>query len=583
MRALFTLNPFFYKYKYHFLLGISFVAAANYFAVESYFQIAKSIDVFKDILSQHNTKEPKPPYFTDLLKIAGKVLLLSLIGGAFKVAMRQTLIVASRHIEFDLKNRIYAQYQKLNLSFYKDHQVGDLMNRISEDVSLVRMYIGPGVMYTINLISLFTIVFIKMINTDKELTWYSLSSLPFLTICIYFISKTVNKRSEEVQIEQSTISSFVQDSFSGIRTIKSFLAENRFFTDYEKMASNYRDKALSLATVQAFFFPLMVFIIGISYIAILYVGGMKYIQGEIHLLSTIATFFLLVNMLIWPFTTLGWLSTVIQRAESSQKRINEFMLIKPDIVNTISHSTPIKGDLQFKDVSLTYKNTGIKALNQVSFNLKEGQTLAILGETGSGKSTLVSLITRLYEPDSGEVSIGGIPLAQLNLDQLRQAIGFVPQDSFLFSDSIANNILFGKVDASQNEIEASAKKADVHENIIHFTEGYQTLVGERGVTLSGGQKQRIAIARALIKQPSLLILDDSISAVDTKTEQAIMRQIGEENISKIIVTHRISTAKNADLILILKQGRVIESGQHHELIRQNGYYSTLYKDQLNRK
>lgn len=504
-----------------------------------------------------------------------------LLAGVLTIGTRQMIIVASRLIEFDLKNKIYQQYQELSLSFYKKYKTGDLMNRITEDVALVRMYLGPGIMYPMDLISRVSIIAYFMIQIDSELTLYTLAPLPVLSVLIYYVAKVINQKSKKVQEQQSAISSSVQDTFSGIRVIKSFNTENYVKTNYEIEAEEYQKRALSLSQVQAAFGPLMVIVVGVSNLVILYLGGLKYIEGTLDI-GSIAQFFLYLNMLIWPFTSLGWITMVVQRAEASMTRINEFLNFKSDIVNTTDEKIELKGDIEFRNVSFIYENTGIKALDDVSFVLKKGETLAVLGKTGSGKSTIALLIARLIEPTSGTILFDGHPIDTINVESVRAAIGYVPQEAFLFSDTLTHNILFGSDYSSKDEAIKFAKKAAVHDNIDGFKEGYDTVVGERGVTLSGGQKQRVSIARALVNNPTILIFDDSLSAVDTETEEQILNNLAEDLAGKtsVIITHRISSAKNADQIIVLDQGKVIENGTNEDLLTEKGYYYELFNKQL---
>lgn len=579
MKELFSLNPLIWRYKWLLLWGAVFVIASNFISVYSIRYVGKAINFIDDAL----TKSAANAELKQLLFYGFLVIALPVLSGALTFLQRQTIIVASRHIEFDLKNEIFKHYQVLDTTFYKNNRTGDLMNRISEDVGYVRMYLGPGIMYPINLVSLAIILIIEMLVIDKSLTFYTLAPLPILSVLIYFISKKINLKSQEVQAEQSNLSSYVQDIFSGIRVIKSFNRENTIKNTYAGLAADYKSKSISLANIQAFFFPLMLLVIGISQILILFAGGKEYIQGEITEIGTVAQFFMYLNMLIWPFASLGWISMVVQRAEASMKRINEFLNAQPEVYNSVEKTTEIEGDLTFENVTFTYQNTGITALKNVSFHLPKGQTLAILGKTGSGKTTLAELVARLFDPTSGMIKIDGIPLPQINLNSLRSQIGFVPQEAFLFSETLRDNIGFAMDDVQLDDVATYAKKADVHNNIIDFTAGYETKVGERGVTLSGGQKQRISIARALIKNPKILIFDDSLSAVDTETEENILQNIREASAQKttLIITHRVSSAKHADKIIVLHKGEIIQEGTHDMLLSQAGEYRELYEIQLN--
>lgn len=507
---------------------------------------------------------------------------LRIVAGLLTVGVRLMIIATSRHIEYDLKNEIYQQYQNLSLSFYKKHKTGDLMNRITEDVSFVRMYLGPGIMYPVNLISTTIILLIFMINIDPQLTLYTLGPLPILSFLIYKVASTINQKSRDVQKQQSTISSIVQDTFSGIRVIKSFNTEAVMMKNYEKEAETYEKKALSLAQIEAYFYPLMILIVGICNLLILYMGAVRFGEGKLNI-GLMAQFFMYLNMLIWPFTSLGWVTMLIQRAEASMGRINEFLKHKPEIENLVDEPSFISGKIEFRNVCYTYENTGIEAIKNLSFVIEKGKTLAIMGRTGSGKSTIALLLARILQPTEGQILIDDIPYEQLNLNSLREAIGFVPQEAFLFSDTIENNILFGsRGESSLEKVREYAKKAAVDENIEEFSDKYDTILGERGVTLSGGQKQRISIARALIKEPEILVFDDSLSAVDTETEEEILQNL-QSDLDKrttIIITHRVSSAKNANHILVLDQGREAEYGTHSELVKLERDYFGLIRNQL---
>jgi ATP-binding cassette subfamily B multidrug efflux pump len=509
----------------------------------------------------------------------------TIVAGFLTFLMRQTLIVMSRHIEFDLKNEVFRQYENLSQNFYKQNRTGDLMNRISEDVSKVRMYVGPAVMYTINTFIRFAIVILYMYNVSPLLTLYTILPLPILSYCIFKLSSEINKRSTTFQQYLSKVSSFTQEIFSGIRVIKAYSLENQHQNNMVDLAEESKRKSLSLARVQSLFGPLMIALIGISNLVVIYFGGVMYINGTIQNIGTIAEFILYVNMLTWPVASLGWVSSMVQEAEASQKRLNEFLKIEPEIKNNNENSSNIKGNISFENVSFTYDDTNIEALKNVSFTVKKGETLAILGKTGSGKSTILSLISRLYDVTEGEVKIDGNEISTLNLNDLRNNIGIVPQDAFLFSDTIKNNIKFGNQNATDEEVIQAAKNAVVHDNIIAFNKQYDTVLGERGITLSGGQKQRVSIARAIIKNPAILLFDDCLSAVDTETEEMILNNLFEISKDKttIIVSHRVSSAKNADKIIILEDGRIIQQGSHNQLINQDGYYASLYLKQLSEK
>lgn len=579
MKALQYLNKYFLKYKYRLLIGIIITIASKILALQVPQIIRESINVAEDYRNGIVTDLAvvKSELFHNILLIVAAALL----SGFFTFLMRQTIIVMSRLIEFDLKNEIYRQYQLLSLNFYKKNRTGDLMNRITEDVSKVRMYAGPAIMYSINMLVLFSVAIIKMYNIDATLTNYTLLPLPILSVLIYYLSRIINQRSTVVQQYLSKLTSSAQETFSGISILKSYGIEEKAMTEFENLSDKAKEKNISLFKVQALFFPSMILLIGLSNILVIYVGGLRYIEGTISL-GVIAEFIMYINMLTWPVAVVGWVTSIVQEAEASQIRINEFLKQEPEITNNTDEPSKIEGEIEFKDVSFTYDDTNIEALQHVSFKLKKGKTLGILGNTGSGKTTLISLIARLYDVKSGAVLIDGKPIEQLNLDNLRQSIGFVPQEAFLFSDTIKNNIKFGDESASDEKIEQAAKDAYIHHNIIEFNEGYNTYVGERGVTLSGGQKQRVSIARALIKEPEILIFDDCLSAVDTETEEIILNNLFKISQDKttIIVSHRISSVKNANTILVLEKGNIIQQGSHNELIKIDGYYKELYEQQL---
>jgi ATP-binding cassette, subfamily B, multidrug efflux pump len=586
MKELFSLNPYIFKYKYRLLLGFLFIALSNYFTVLAAKYVGEAINLIGLAIQSHkNSVAELEEYKLELVKYGLIIVGFPIISGIFRFAMRQTIIVTSRLIEFDLRNDIYKQYQQLSISFYKRNKVGDLMNRITEDIVSVRMYLGPGIMYIVDLAVLFSITLIQMLFESRELTLFALIPLPILSILIYTVSGKINKRSKKVQEVQSDISSFIQDSFSGIRIIKSYNNESIIREKYKEKSDLFQEKSMELSKIEAFFFPIMILTVGLSHVLILFMGGYLYINGIVNNLGTIAQFFLYINMLIWPFTALGWVSSIIQRASASQKRINEFLLEEPEIKNFIENPTPIKGKIEFKNVSFVYTNTGIEAIKNISFCVEQGKTLAIIGKTGSGKTTIAELISRLYDIDSGEIFIDNTPIKKLNLYDLRTSIGFVPQDAFLFSESIHNNIAFADKNATREKVIDLAEKASIDQNIINFKEGFETIVGERGVTLSGGQKQRISIARALIKERSILIFDDSLSAVDTETEEKILTNLLKLSKEKttIIITHRVSSAKNADKIIVLNEGEIIEYGTHETLMSEKKSYFTLYSKQLNEK
>jgi ATP-binding cassette subfamily B multidrug efflux pump len=583
MKELRYLNKYFVKYKFSFLLGIVITIIAQIFSLFTPKLISKS---FKVIESFSKDKTIAASAIRE--ELISNILLIiatTIIAGFLTFLMRQTLIVMSRHIEFDLKNEVFRQYENLSQNFYKQNRTGDLMNRISEDVSKIRMYVGPAVMYTINTIIRFTIVITYMYNVSPKLTLYTILPLPILSYCIFKLSTEINKRSTIFQQYLSKVSSFTQEIFSGIRVIKAYSLENQHQNNMIDLANESKSKSLSLAKLQAVFGPLMLALIGISNLVVIYFGGLMYIDGTIKSIGTIAEFILYVNMLTWPVASLGWVSSMVQEAEASQKRINEFLKIEPEIKNNNPNHSIIEGDIKFENVSYTYIDTNITALKNISFTVKKGETLAILGKTGSGKSTILSLISRLYDVTDGQITIDGNEISTLNLYDLRNNIGIVPQDAFLFSDSIKNNIKFGKENATDEEVITAAKNAVVHKNIMGFSKKYDTVLGERGITLSGGQKQRVAIARAIIKNPPILLFDDCLSAVDTETEETILNNLNEicKDKTTVIVSHRVSSAKNADKIIILDEGKIIQQGSHNQLINEEGYYASLYLKQLSEK
>ena len=582
MKALKHLNKYFFKYRYRLIFGVIITIIAKIFALFTPRLVGASINVVSDRLDGVITEDVfRNELMINILYLVGAAVF----AGLFTFLMRQTIINVSRYIEFDLKNEIYQHYQVLSLNFYKSNRTGDLMNRISEDVGKVRMYVGPALMYTINTITLFAVALIYMTSAAPKLTLYTLLPLPFLSLAIYNLSRLINKRSTIVQQSLSTLSTYSQETFSGISVIKSYGIEPRTNIGFEDLSNENRQKQINLTKVQALFFPLMILLIGISNIIVIYIGGIQYMSGEIEKIGTIAEFIIYVNLLTWPVATVGWVTSLVQQAEASQERINEFLKTKPDIENKASELTPIKGDIEFKNVSFVYPDTNIEALKNISFTVKSGKTLAILGKTGSGKSTILDLIGRLYDINHGAILVDDIIISDLNLYSLRESIGYVPQDAFLFSDSIENNIKFGKEDATDEEVIEAAKNAGVHKNIIGFNKGYDTILGERGITLSGGQKQRVSIARSIIKKPDILLFDDCLSAVDTETEEKILKNLVKltEGKTTIIVSHRVSSAKNADHIIVLDDGRIIETGSHDSLINSKGYYQELYAKQLSEK
>ena len=583
MKELRYLNKYFVKYKYSFLLGIIFTIIAQIFMLFTPKLISKSFKVIEAFAKDKTVS--KSVIHEELISNILLIIATTIIAGFLTFLMRQTLIVMSRHIEFDLKNEVFRQYENLSQNFYKQNRTGDLMNRISEDVSKVRMYVGPAVMYTINTVIRFAIVIVYMYNVSPILTLYTLLPLPILSYAIFKLSSEINVRSTIFQQYLSKVSSFSQEIFSGIRVIKAYSLENQHQNNMVDLANESKSKSLNLAKVQSLFGPLMLALIGISNLVVIYFGGLMYINGSIKSIGTIAEFILYVNMLTWPVASLGWVSSMVQEAEASQKRLNEFLKIEPEIKNKNLNKSVIKGSISFENVSYTYEDTNIKALQNISFSVKKGETLAILGKTGSGKSTILSLISRMYDVTEGKITIDENEISSVNLFDLRNNIGIVPQDAFLFSDSIKNNIMFGKENATMQEVESAAKSAVVHDNIIGFNKQYETVLGERGITLSGGQKQRVSIARAIIKNPPILLFDDCLSAVDTETEETILNNLYDicKDKTTIIVSHRVSSAKNADRIIIIEKGEIIQQGSHNQLINQEGYYADLYLKQLSEK
>ena len=581
MKELQYLNKYFFKYKYHFLFGIAITIVAQFFMLFTPKLISEAFKVIEDC---QNKKIPVALASSELIYKILKIVFATIIAGFLTFLMRQTLIVMSRHVEFDLKNEVYNKYQQLDQNFYKRNRTGDLMSRISEDVGKVRLYVGPAVMYTINTVIRFTIVIIYMYNVSPILTLYTLLPLPILSYVIFWLSKQINVRSTLFQQYLSKISSFTQEVFSGIRVIKAYSLEKQNQEKMIDLALESKTKSMNLAKVQSLFGPLMIVLIGTSNLIVIYFGGMMYINHApgMESIGKIAEFILYINMLTWPVASIGWVSSMVQEAEASQKRVNEFLKIEPEIKNLNLTKTKIEGSIEFKNVFFTYKDTNIKALKGISFKINQGQSVAILGNTGSGKSTILSLISRLYDVDQGQILIDDNEISKLNLNDVRNAVGIVPQDSFLFSDSIKNNIKFGKENATDDEIVEVAKKAAVYDNIVQFTNGFETILGERGITLSGGQKQRVSIARAIIKNPKILLFDDCLSAVDTETEEQILANL--ETVGKqkttIIVSHRVSSVKNADFIIVLEQGTILQQGSHEKLVNQDGYYQELYYKQL---
>ncbi len=594
MKSLKFLNPYLYKYRVRLLLGTLFVTVSNIFAIYPAEVLRKGIDLVIEGIRVNQLFEGAPlqpslreAFFSMLLVFGLIVIATALLKGLFMFFMRQTIIVMSRLIEYDLKNDIYQHYQKLDLAFYKKNKTGDLMARISEDVSQVRMYIGPAIMYAISTLTLFVLVLVRMLSIHVELTLYVLAPLPILALSIYFVSSRMIQRSEKVQRQLSRISSFVQENFSGIRVLRAYNRGDEAVRSFAEEADQYRRRNIDLVMVNALFLPMITLLIGLSTLITVYVGGIKVFSGDITT-GTIAEFILYVNMLTWPVASIGWVTSIVQRAAASQQRINEFLAYRPDVINPGGQEQHLQGAIRFNQVHFTYPDTGIEALKGVSFELEAGKSLAIIGRTGSGKSTIAALLARMYDPTSGTIELDGTPLNKLNLNSLRSAIGYVPQEVFLFSDTIANNIAFGfkpkhtPSDSDHEAIEQAARDAVIYESIDQFPERFETRVGERGVTLSGGQKQRVSIARALLRKPELLILDDCLSAVDTATEEQLLNNLRRimQGRTTVIIAHRISSVRFCDTILLLDQGKITEQGTHQELLDQDGIYASIYRKQL---
>jgi ATP-binding cassette subfamily B protein len=611
MKNLAQLNAYFWKYRGRLFAGFILIVFGNIFSVYAPVVVRDGIDFLADALrvkdqlqetnqipspssfqyiaSWFNTSEPTisftpENYASTVVKIgimlALLYLLMYVIKGVFLFYQRQALIVMSRHIEYDLKNEVYQKYQELDYTFYKRNRTGDLMNRISEDVNRVRMYAGPAVMYTLNLVVLLVMCTVVMLRIDVELTLYTLSPLPFMMIAIFYVSKTINKKTDLVQQQQSKLSTIVQESISGIRVLRAFGREQSFADTFSAESEHYKKKQLKLVRIDALFMPVIVILVGLSTILTVYIGAHKVMSGELSP-GVIVQFVFYVNILTWPFAVVGWVTSLVQKAEASQARINEFLHTTPDIVDATDAQKFVAGPLRMQNVCYNYPDSGIEALHDITLEIPIGKTLGVIGRTGSGKSTLAQLIPRMIDPSSGSISVGNTDIRHLKTTSLRENIGYVPQEVFLFSDSIRNNITFG-TEATDEEVVHAARIADVHNNILSFPDGYNTLLGERGINLSGGQKQRISIARAIIKNPEILLFDDCLSAVDTQTEDSIIRELKDvmKGKTSIVIAHRISTVKEADIIIYLDHGRITEQGTHAELLALNGSYASLYKKQL---
>jgi ATP-binding cassette subfamily B multidrug efflux pump len=588
MKALAYLNKFFYKYRWRLVPGVLFVIISNIFAVLPAQVVRVAFDLVTENISTYqlftgfNRQEMIYDIFGSSLLLFGLlVLILALLRGLFLFFMRQTIILMSRHIEYDMKNEIYSHYQRLSLAFYRRHNTGDLMNRVTEDVSRVRMYLGPGIMYSINTVILFILVIYAMLTVNVRLAIFSVLPLPVLAVIIFYVNTIIEHRSEQIQKRLSGLSSFVQENFSGIRVIKSYVRESFVREKFAAESEDYKTQSMAMAKVQAMFFPSMLLLIGLSNVITMYIGGVEVMKGNITA-GNIAEFIVYLNMLAFPVISLGWVTSLIQRAAASQKRINEFLHEEPEIQSPNAAPHTLKGKIEFRDVSFTYPDTGIQALKNVSFIANPGEMVAIIGRTGSGKSTIGNLIMRMYDTTGGHILIDDKPLTQLGLDNYRSQIGFVPQEVFLFSDIISHNIAFSADVLDMPRVEQAAKDAAVYNNIMELDKGFETLIGERGVTLSGGQKQRVSIARAIVKQPQVLIFDDCLSAVDTRTEEEILSNLGRimQDKTSIIISHRISTIKNADKIMVIDNGEIIEQGTHNQLMELKTAYFELYEKQL---
>ena len=583
MKELYYLNKYLIKYKYYYFVGTLFILFSTVFAIFPATLIRETFNLIEGGYNQYSAGNSgvKDEIISDVIFYASAIILAALVRGIFMYMMRQTIIVASRNIEYDLKNEVYYHYQTLPLQFYKNNNTGDLMNRISEDVSRVRMYLGPALMYGMNVTILMLMVIPFMFYINPTLAFYSIMPLPFLVVCIYFVQNIINKRSEQIQKSLSDLSTYVQETFSGIRLIKSFVREINFSKVFSNKSDEYKSKSLKLQFVLALFFPIIMTLIGLSIIITIYVGALEVFDGNLTL-GNIAEFLIYVYLLTWPVTALGWITSIIQRASASQKRINEFLVEKTDIVSRKHKKLNISGKIEFRNVSFKYPDTGVVGMDNISFKINAGESLGIIGSTGSGKSTVANSILRLFDLDNGKILLDDCEIKDLDITNFRRQIGYVPQDVFLFSDTIENNILFGAEDKEFKHVEEAARNADLIRNINSFPNKYKTKVGERGITLSGGQKQRVSIARAIIKKPKILILDDCLSAVDTRTENVILENLKNimSDTTSIIISHRISSVKLAKKILVIEEGKIIEKGTHKELLSIKGHYFNLYNNQI---
>ncbi len=586
MKDLSYLNKYLLKYKYYYIIGGIFILISTAFAIVPATLIRETFNLIESGFQEYNEGNiyVKDEILGNVLFFAIAIIAAAVFRGLFMYMMRQTMIVASRKIEYDLKNEIFFHYQTLPLSFYKNNNTGDLMNRISEDVGKVRMYLGPALMYGLNVIILMVMVIPFMFYINFNLAFYSLIPLPFLVVCIYLVQNIINIRSEEIQVSLSNLSTYVQESFSGIRIIKSFVREINFENVFKSKSVDYKDKSVNLQYVLALFFPIIITLIGMSIIITVYIGAIEVFEGNLSI-GNIAEFLIYVYLLTWPVTALGWITSIIQRASASQRRINEFLEQQTDILSNKKEKIDLLGKIEFKNVSFRYPDTNIHGMKDISFKINPGESLGIIGATGSGKSTISNSIMRLFDVDKGKILFDDTDIKNLDIQYFRRQIGYVPQDVFLFSDTITNNILFGSENKNYENVRDAAVNADLMRNINSFPEKFETKIGERGITLSGGQKQRISIARAIIKEPKILILDDCLSAVDTKTENIILENLKKIMLDKtsIIISHRISSVKLAKKIIVIDDGKIIETGNHKNLIDKRGYYFDLYNQQLEKE